>query len=291
MTYRNSTMPRRRLLETAVAMGAFALLPAAASAAPFASTRLSVTVQGSGPDVILIHGVDSSRAVWRSTINAVPGYRYHLVQIAGFDGVAAGGNAKGDIAKPAAEDIARYIAATRLIRPAIIGHSMGGTIALMVATRYPARIGRAMIVDMLPAPAGIVGYDAQSIRPLADGLRNMTDTPEGQRLFESVVSLFGMQSDPKRRSDSGVTARALHELALTDLTPDLPKITAPLTVVYATQTRTQTTDPAAMTRTYRTAYAGAKQAKLVPVANSGHMIMVDQPSAFQGAVRSFLAPR
>lgn len=285
------TIGRRQFLAAGLALGMSAVVPGNAAFA-FSSTRMTVTVQGSGPDVILIHGVDSSRSVWNNTVAAIPGYRYHLVQIAGFDGVAPGGNAKGDVVKPVADEIARYITDARLSRPAVIGHSMGGIIALMIASRYPARIGKTMVVDMLPAPAGFVGSNAQGIRPLADSLRNMTDTPEGQRLFESVMGIFGGGgSDPKHRSDTGVTARALHELALIDLTADLPKITAPLTIVYATPTKTQNVDPAATIRRYQAGYARAKQAKLVAIGNSGHMIMFDQPQPFCTAVRNFLAVR
>jgi pimeloyl-ACP methyl ester carboxylesterase len=67
-----------------------ATAPKAAAPAPkpFAPTRFSVEVVGSGPDVILIPGLTASKEVWRGTVNAVPGYRYHLVQVAGFAGTA-----------------------------------------------------------------------------------------------------------------------------------------------------------------------------------------------------------
>jgi len=282
-------MSRRQALGATFAVAAAALVPAPALA--FASNRITVTVQGSGPDVILIHGVDSSTSVWASTVKALPGSRYHLVQIAGFSGAAPRGNASGAIVKPVADEIARYIAEARLIRPAVIGHSMGGTIALMLAARMRSPVGKTMVVDMLPAPAGILGADAAGIRPLADGLRNLTATPQGQRLFESMMGMFGSGNDAAHKSDTGVTARALHELALIDLTPDLPRIAAPLTVVYATPRPSETADPARVTQGYRTAYKGARTARLFAIANSGHMIMYDQPLAFQAAVRTFLAAR
>ena len=88
------TIARRTLLIGALAAG---MAPRLAAAAAFTSSRLTVTVQGAGPDVILIHGLDSSRGVWNGTLPALAGYRCHLVQIAGFAGVPAGGNAKGPI--------------------------------------------------------------------------------------------------------------------------------------------------------------------------------------------------
>jgi len=280
------TIARRTLLIGALAAG---MAPRLAAAAPFTSSRLTVTVQGAGPDVILIHGLDSSRGVWNGTLPALAGYRCHLVQIAGFAGVPAGGNAKGPIVGTLASEIARYIADSRLIRPALIGHSMGGTIGLMVAARWPARIGRLMVVDMLPAPAGLFGGDAQGIAPLAERLTELfTATPQGRRSFESLMRMFG---DSGATSDPDVTARTLRELAATDLTPELPKITAPTTVTFATPAPGGALTPAQVRQTYATAYRGAKQLTLTPIADSGHMIMFDQPIRFNAAVRSFLAAR
>ena len=84
-------------------VSALALVSGSAAAAPaptaqvtrpaFNPTRFSVVVKGSGPDVILIPGLTASRSVWEGTVAAVPGYRYHLVQVAGFAGEPVRGNA------------------------------------------------------------------------------------------------------------------------------------------------------------------------------------------------------
>jgi N-formylmaleamate deformylase len=258
-------------------------VPPAPAARPFAPTRFSVVVQGTGPDVILIPGLTGSRDVWKATVAAVPGYRYHLVQVAGFAGTAPRGNARGNVVAPLAEEIARYIAARGLKRPAIVGHSMGGTVAMMAAARHPERVGKLMVVDMLPQPAGIVGGDAAGLRGLADSLRDLSVTPAGRRLVESAIRLFG---NPESGADPDVTARATHELALTDLTSELPRIAAPLTVVYASL------DPSrriADDSRYRAAYRGKHGVRLVRIDNSGHMIMYDQPARFRSELKAFLA--
>ena len=272
------------LLGTVASGGAAA--PTQAPAPAFSPKRFSVVVKGSGPDVILIPGLTASRDVWTGTVAAVPGYRYHLVQVAGFAGEPVRGNASGNVVAPVAEEIAQYIRARGLKRPAIVGHSMGGTVTLMVAARHPALVGKAMVVDLLPQPAGFVGSSAAGVRGLADALRGLTATPGGRRLVESAIEMFGGVQPTDRRSDSDVVARATHELALTDLTPELPKIKAPLTVVYASP------DPetaATATQNYRAGYSAKADAKLVRVDDSGHMIMHDQPARFRSVLKDFLS--
>src|SRR4051812_25197318 len=127
-----------------------AIFGGAAEAAPFHSDRISVETRGRGPDVVLIPGLSSSPKVWEGAVAAVSGYRYHLVRVAGFDGAPAGANASGPVVAPVAEEIARYIREAGLKHPALVGHSLGGSWALMVAARHPEFASRVMVVDMMP---------------------------------------------------------------------------------------------------------------------------------------------
>jgi pimeloyl-ACP methyl ester carboxylesterase len=263
-----------------------ALLAFPAAAAPFTPTRFSVETVGSGKDVVLIPGLTASREVWRSTVRALPGYRYHLVQVSGFAGAPARGNARGAVVAPLAEEIARYIADRGLQRPAIVGHSMGGTIALMVAARHPDRVGRVMVVDMLPQPAGLLGARSADLGGIAELLRSLNGTPGGRGLIESAIRMFGSDPVTDSRSDPDVVARAAQELAVIDLTGELPRIRAPLTVVYAAP---DPRDAGLYDRRYRAAYAARPGTGLVRVDRSGHMIMVDRPDAFRAALSRFLA--
>ena len=276
-------MRRRDLLTGMAAAALIGCLPAVASAeAPFAPTRFAATVRGSGPDVILIPGLTAGPDVWDGVVAAVPGRRYHLLHVGGMAGAAAGGNASGAIVAPLAEEIAAYIEARGLRRPALIGHSMGGTLAMMVAARRPELVGRVMVVDMLPQPSGLVGSSPERVRAMAERLRALGTSPAGRMLVGSLIGTFGTDG----RSDPDVVARAMQELAALDLTADLPRIAAPLTVVYANRdARSRARSDAA----YAAAYAGARNAELVRIDGSGHMIMFDQPARLAEAVRDFLA--
>ena len=166
---------RRALLAALLTLAGAALAPAAAFAENFKSDRITVKTEGAGSDVILIPGLGSSPRVWAEMIKAIPNHRYHVIQVSGFAGQAKGGNAEGLVSAPVAEEIARYIAQEGIKKPAVIGHSMGGTIGMMLAARHPQAISKLMVVDMSPflgALFGPPGTTVQSITPTADALRD-----------------------------------------------------------------------------------------------------------------------
>ena len=158
---------------------------------------------------------------------------------------------------------------------------MGGTLALMLALK--GRAGRVMVVDMLPAGAAMVGGTASGLGFLADQLSGyLTRTVAGRRYLAQMVA----QAPGAKGSDPDVIANALRDLANIDLGPQLPRLSAPLEVVYAVGSDPQ--QAAAITRRFRAAYAGAKGAVLKSVGPSGHMVMADQPARFHALLRDFL---
>jgi N-formylmaleamate deformylase len=274
---------RRTLLLSGVAAAGGLMLGGPASAAPFASRRIAVTVRGTGRDVLLIAGLASGPGLWNGLMTAVPGYRWHLVHVRGFAGLAADANASGPLVQPLADEIARYASAAGLVRPAVIGHSMGGTLAMMLGLKAVA--GRLMVVDMLPEGAAMVGGTAQGMGYLADQLgQYFTGTKAGRAYLAQILA----QAPGAKGSDPDVITNALRDLANIDLAPQIGRIDAPMEVVYAVGS-----DPAqanAIGRTFRAAYAAKKGIRLVPIGPSGHVVMADQPARFAATVRDFLSP-
>jgi pimeloyl-ACP methyl ester carboxylesterase len=296
------TMDRRTFLAATAALAAIGLHPANAFApAPFASERISVVTEGEGPDVVLVHGLSSSRDIWQGTVAAVPGYRYHLVQIAGFAGTPARGNGgDGPLIAPVADEIARYIAEARLDRPALIGHSMGGTIAMMVAARHPDFLSKVMVVDMLPFMGmlfGPPGTSAENLQPLAEQTRARMAARQGDELraaiegaIATMVKTEALRVDPVRHgleSDASVSARGMRDLIVTDLRPELKAIAAPMTVLYVRAPNLPLTDEQ-MDAIYALSFADAPRATLKHIRGSYHFIMLDQPALFADQVRTFL---
>ncbi|HZF43484.1 MAG TPA: alpha/beta hydrolase [Sphingomonadaceae bacterium] len=283
-----------------VSPAAVAASAATQPAVSFASDRISVTTQGSGPDVILIPGLSSSPRVWASTVAAVPGYRYHLVQVKGFAGVPAEANGSGSVAAPVAAEIARYIQAARLAKPAVVGHSMGGTIGMMLAARNPDAVGRLMVVDMMPfmgAMFGGPGATADSVRPVAEQIRAAISgpvTPAGEKMLEATMTgMIRTESErpaalaDSRASDRATSGNSYYELVTTDLTSELARIAVPVRVLYVTPTGAPLSD-AQMDGFYRAAYRNVPNATLTRIPDSAHFIMFDQPARFRQELKDFL---
>lgn len=282
------------------------LLTAIASSAPamakdFTSARITVTVEGKGKDVILIPGLSSSPRVWTEMIAAVPGYRWHKVQVHGFAGTDKGGNSEGDVAAPVAEEIARYIAEKKLGAVAVIGHSMGGSMGMMLAARHPASVSKLMVVDMFPFMGAMFGgpnATPETLKPIADGIMtSMRTSPAdayAKRLEQTIASMVATESmragalEDSMKSDRDVSARSYGELIMTNLVPELSKVTAKTLVLYVSPKGAPVTD-AQMDGYYQMSYAPLKGVVLKRVPNAAHFIMWDNAPFFQAEVKAFLA--
>ena len=89
-------------------------------------------------------------------------------------------------------------------------------------------------------------------------------------------------------ADPRVTARLLYEDMITDMRPELAGIAAPVTVIYPWSGGESGEEQTL--QFYRRQYAGTPDIGFVGIGGAGHFLMLDQPEAFAGAVRDFLAP-
>ena len=285
-----------------------ATLALAVPASAAEPTRFSVLTVGQGPDVILIPGLSSPRAVWVATAERLKGtHRVHLVQVRGF-GEPAGPNASGPVLQPFVAELAAYIKAEKLARPAIVGHSMGGLAALMIAADHPALPGKLLIVDALPFIGPLFGAaNVEAVRPMADQMRTMlianaaTTAPD----FTAPDCPAGLPAPATPRgtmtnsgqgaclvrygataSDLRVVAQAMHDVMVTDVGPRLAAIKVPVTLLYPQDDRLLTA--AAAAKIYGDAYVRLPSAKLVPITGSYHFIMQDQPTRFAAELGAFL---
>ena len=272
--------------------------------ADFESGRFHVRIDGPQQpigDIILIPGLSSSPEVWDGLTNALKDrYRIHRIHVQGFAGAPPEDNATGPVAAPVAEDIARYISEQGLTKPAVIGHSMGGTIGMMLAARHPDAVGKLMVVDMVPfmgAMFGPPGTTAESVAPIAEQIyQGMANSPPEAYNAQAEASVTGMINteslragplEDTRTSDQAVSSSAFRELILTDLRPELARITAPTEVLYVKFNDPRMT-PEITDAIYQASFATLPGVMLTRIDDSAHFIMLDQPDRFLAEVNAFL---
>ena len=272
------------------------------AATPFpdaATERFSVTVTGSGPDVLLIPGLASSAATWDGTVAHLKAhYRLPVLNLAGFAGEPAGANASGDVLAPAVEAVDAYIRANHL-KPVVVGHSLGGTMALMLAKAHPDDATKIVVVDALPYVGLLFGPTAtvEMVKPQATMMRSGIEAAAADAFkAQETAGISRLVTSPANRdlalgwalaSDRHVLAEALYEDMITDLRPDLGAIKTPAVLLYPVDETTGQT--AAMTEGfYKASYTGLAGLTLVRIDNSRHFEMLDQPEAFNAALDGVL---
>ncbi len=263
------------------------------------TNRITVTVRGHGPDVLLIPGLASSGAVWDATASHLENhFRLHIIQVAGFAGAPPQANAQGLMLQPTVDAIDAYIKTKKLQAPRVIGHSLGGLMGSLLAIQHPEDVGGLMIVDSLPFFGAIFGLkEVAAAAPQAAAMRDQTlaQTQDAYAKSEAafIHSLVKSPEGYKQAtnwaiaSDKSIVARAAYEDMTTDIRPQLPKIKIPVTMLYPWDARSGFPQ-AATDRLYQENYAALPDKKIVRMDGSFHFIMLDQPEQFAAQVDLFL---
>jgi pimeloyl-ACP methyl ester carboxylesterase len=262
--------------------------------------RFSDEIVGKGPDLVLIPGLASSRATWKATAERLKGhYRLHLIQIAGFAGEPARGNATGDVLIPTAEAIDAYLVEQKLTPATVIAHSLGGTTTLYLAQQHPGHLKKAFIVDALPFFGGTQSPTAtvESIRPQAERMRDMMSKGAGVTAAQLLPQMKAMSKDPATQqmiaewgaaSDRTVVARAYYDDLTLDLRPGLASIRTPIVLLHPDNVPLGT-PPGMMQQIYVALFAPAPSIQVKLATDSQHFVMLDQPEVFAKELDAFLA--
>lgn len=271
----------------------------AAEPLEFEGLRIEVVGQ-SGPALLMIPGLNSAADVWQPTCAALqPTVQCHIVQLPGFAGQPPVG------AEPWLEAmrdrLLRYVDAAGLEQPAVVGHSLGGALALSLAIRAPHRFERLVVVDSLPffGAAANPAATVETVRPIAEGMRaGMLAVDEARYRAQAQLALAGMSNQPERMetllqwgesSDRATTAQAMYELMVTDLRPQLDAIRVPTLVLgawagYAAYGATAESVRATFERQY-----AALDGVRIELSDGGyHFLMWDDPLWLQAQLRDFL---
>lgn len=223
-----------------------AILFLAISATSFAKNNapFKVTVTGNGQAMIFIPGLSSSGDVWNETVNHFKqSYQCHVLTLPGFAGEPA---MKTDsFLTTMRTGLASYIVENKLKNVVVVGHSLGGFLALWIASTNPELISMVVDVDGLPFMGATMNpmATAESMKPMAENMRKgmLSQNPEQEKaMMPAMVTPLVSDSLGRKQilswmqsSDQATVAQAMYELFTTDIRNDLSRVKCPTLVLGA----------------------------------------------------------
>jgi pimeloyl-ACP methyl ester carboxylesterase len=248
------------------------------------------------PTVMLVHGLgDKASNEWDGVVaDLARDYRVVRFDLPGFGQSSKGNHAytPDNYAKLLRALVDRESRARPFF---LVGHSMGGAIALRYAALYPRDIKALVLVDV-PAILHRSVYTRHMVAFGLSGLVPGLNLNDNEFLNSKMGSVIGklekrplpvelaVQLSPLRQKLlKGEPAKiAGLALALEDFSRDIERVLAPTLVVWGER------DLIAPVRNGRVLAANLAQARLEVLPNSGHVPMDDVPSLFQKQLRDFL---
>jgi len=260
-----------------------------------AKTHVITAGPEGAPTVVLVHGIgDRAARDWDGLIAVLA----HSHRVVAFDLPGFGRSSKGNEPYTPENYVAflRYLMTERIHARSfsLIGHSMGGAIALRYAARYPQDVAALVLVDV----PGILHRMAYSkylshlginflpslYRSQNDHLHNLMGNVLG--LAEKIrLAPEAIVADPRLRQsllNAEPAKIAGLALALEDFSSDIPRVQAPVLVLWGGR------DTIAPLRTGRVLSANLPHAQLEVFEASGHTPMDDVPERFNTRVAAFL---
>ena len=292
------------LVVAPLAAHAAALPPDPPRAESFDVGMLHVDRYGSGDPIVLVPGLASGAWVWNGLIpHLAAKHTVYALTIAGFAGRPGSG-----VASFAAfeTDLTALLDQRHLAKPVLVGHSIGGTLAIDYAETHPDRVRGIVAADGLPIFPGMQMLTQQQREAVGTQMAGSVKTQTHDQflafeknymatvgvndaaLAEQVAALSAQSDSPT------VAAWLLADLAA-DLRPNLAKITVPvLELAPYSPAEGNTAAPVHYTEPekaayYRTLLAGVAKLDVVTIAPARHFVMLDQPERFQKALDDFLA--
>ena len=247
---------------------------------------------GKGKPILYFPGFTVPGSIWKETIeNTNFKGKSYLFSYAGFNGnepieMPWYGNVKKSIIK--------YIKDNNLNDLVIIGHSMGGNLAVDIASELPNRVSKIVIVEALPCLREIMmpNVPAENLYYESPYNKQMLDMDENQfkKMALMMASNMTLNKDKVEtitnwllEADRKTWVYGYTDLLKLDLRNSLSKIKCETLIIGASFP-----DVKVAKKNYENQYSNLKNKTIVMASNSKHFVMFDQPKWFYETVNNFL---
>jgi triacylglycerol lipase len=277
-------------------MGLFALLPAQTPAPASTLSDKQIDVQGhrihyvesgSGPPVVLLHGLGSDFRTWRLAIPALA-TDFHVYAI---DQLGFGQSDKPEMSYRVgtlADSLDGFLKAANIEHASIVGNSLGGWVAALFTISHADRVDKLVLVDS-------AGYGEDSTDLVRDYLSQLDPatvaaverflsamSPGDQRALEAAAASYFARRAP--RGDGSAVASLVESIMRGEdfLGSDVKQISRPTLIVWG---RNDTTIPLRDADAFARDIPGASK---VILDGCGHRPQSQCSTAFNTAVKRFL---
>ena len=252
-----------------------------------------VEILGEGKPTFYLPGFTTPGSVWKETIqNLKLGRKSYLFSYAGFNG-----NTPIEMPWYSAikNSIIEYIENNQLTDLILIGHSMGGNLAVEIAARFPDRVSKLVIVDalacmrevMMPnVPAEALYYDSpynqQMLNMEQQEFKNMASMMASNMTYDS--SKKNLLSNWILEADRETWVYGYTDLLKLDLRDELGKIQSKTLILGASYP-----DVEVAKKHFEQQYFNLANKTIKMAPKSKHFIMFDQPNWLYDTTREFLS--
>ncbi len=260
---------------------------------PQLALELAYEETGDGPPVVVLHGLFGSSTNWRRIARALSDR--HLVFTVDLRNHGNSPWAATMSYREMAEDVVALFDRLGLKKPDVLGHSMGGKVAMTLALMEPQRIARLVVVDIAPIS---YGDHFSSYTQAMRGVDTMTATSRdevqralSQDIHDPGTVGFLMQNLVRHneqydwRINLTALSAELGEIGSFPSALDGKTFAGPATLITAARSDYVSADDRKLFSNY------FPEARFVEIPDAGHWVHVDRPEAFIAAVRAALGDR
>lgn len=245
-------------------------------------------VYGRGRPVILLHGWLGSWGLWQETMSILgQAYRTYALDFWGFG--ESGKKRETYAVQDFVSLVDQFMEQLGIVRAPLVGHSMGGTVSLSVAIRYPHRVSKVVVVG-----SPIVGSSLAPLLKMAGYRVSAFLLFNMMGPFRAWMKYFYSRiicSDPRfpEMMDRDLSRTTLESFLLsiaslrrTDLRPMLDQIKVPALGIYGDK------DKVVHPLQWKPMQTGIARAQIVRFEKAGHFPMLEEPIPFTQTLKSFL---
>jgi pimeloyl-ACP methyl ester carboxylesterase len=256
---------------------------------------LSVSVEGAEvayaqqgrlalPPLVMIHGWASSHKFWKYCLSAfAPRWRVVAPDLVGF-GISEKPDRDYSI-EALTRWFGAFLDALKLDRVTLVGHSMGGTIALLYALEHPERVAKLVVSN--PLIVGSTAFSARSKAFMLPGIRNLLLLgarigPIRRWIQKDFTAAGSLDADIARDVTAGTCGSmfgSLRSVSQADLRGKLGALSVPTLSIGTDADRLVAPDQ----------YELVPAQKKVCIRGSGHIPMIERPEEFNQALNEFIS--